>query len=109
MTEDPNHDYTDGNHSTLSDGRPHNVNNVKEAQRELAEAVAMFHRPDIESIVCEDIKRRQHLGLAKYGTTVANNPLTLREWLLHQYSELLDAAIYARRAIDEIDRNAAND
>lgn len=58
----------------------------------------------IEAIVIEDIARRQRQGIAKYGTTVADNPLTLRAWLQHAYEEHLDAAIYLRRAIDEIDR-----
>ena len=29
--------------------------------------------------------------------------LELRQWLQHQYEELLDAAVYCRRAIQEID------
>ena len=57
----------------------------------------------IEAIVCADIARRQELGIAKYGTTVEQNPLELRAWLQHQYEELLDAAVYCRRAIAEID------
>lgn len=60
----------------------------------------------IEKEVCEDIARRQALGVAKYGTTVANNPLELKQWLVHQYEELLDAAVYLKRAIAEIDKNA---
>jgi hypothetical protein len=60
----------------------------------------------IEAIVCEDIAARQQLGINKYGTTVADNNLSLREWLEHQYEELLDAAVYCRRAIAEIDANA---
>jgi len=58
----------------------------------------------IEADVCSDIARRQALGIAKYGTTVADNPLELRAWLQHQYEELLDAAVYVRRAIAEIDK-----
>ena len=57
----------------------------------------------IEALVCQDIAERQQLGIAKYGTTLADNPLTLREWLEHQYFELLDAALYCKRAIKEID------
>lgn len=57
-----------------------------------------------EAVVCRDVARRQALGIAKYGTTVADNPLSLREWLQHQYEELLDAAVYCRRAIEELDR-----
>jgi hypothetical protein len=60
----------------------------------------------IEAIVCKDIAARQQLGINKYGTTVADNNLSLREWLEHQYEELLDAAVYCRRAIAEIDANA---
>ena len=55
-----------------------------------------------EAKVCALIAQRQALGIAKYGTTVANNPLALREWLQHQLEELLDAAVYVQRAIDEL-------
>ncbi len=34
----------------------------------------------IEAKVCEDIARRQQFGLHKYGTTVAESPLELRQW-----------------------------
>jgi hypothetical protein len=57
----------------------------------------------IEALVCADIARRQAHGIAKYGVTVAANPLELRAWLVHLYEELLDGAVYARRAIAEID------
>lgn len=57
----------------------------------------------IEAAVCKDIADRQRLGVSKYGTTVANNPLSLREWLNHAYEESLDQAIYLKRAIAEID------
>jgi len=60
----------------------------------------------IEALVCEEIALRQQKGINKYGTTVADNQLSLREWLQHQYEELLDAAVYCRRAIAEIDANA---
>lgn len=64
---------------------------------------------DIEYKVADDIFRRQELGLKKYGVTVADNPLPLREWLQHQYEELLDAAIYCKRAIEEIDNAGKTD
>ena len=56
---------------------------------------------DTETLVCQDIKARQSLGIAKYGTTVAGNPLTLVEWLNHAYEECLDQAVYLKRAIQE--------
>lgn len=56
-----------------------------------------------EARVIADIESRQALGLKKYGTTVEENPLSLRQWLEHQYQELLDAAIYCRRAMEQLD------
>lgn len=55
----------------------------------------------IEAEVCADITRRQALGIAKYGTTVADNPLSHRQWLQHAYEEALDFAIYLKRAMKE--------
>ena len=55
----------------------------------------------IEALVCQDVAMRQHLGISKYGTTVADNPLTHLEWLQHAYEECLDMAVYLRRAIDQ--------
>ena len=59
---------------------------------------------DTETEVCADIKRRQELGITKYGTTVASNPLELRQWLQHSYEEKLDDAVYMKRAIQELDK-----
>ena len=61
----------------------------------------------IEALVCEEIARRQQLGINKYGTTVADNNLSLREWLQHALEETLDQAIYLRRAIAEIDKEVS--
>jgi ribosomal protein S24E len=60
---------------------------------------------DTESLVCEDIKRRQMVGVVKYETTVAASQLELREWLQHAYEECLDQAVYLKRAIQEMDAN----
>lgn len=57
----------------------------------------------IEAEVCADIARRQALGIAKYGTTVADNPLDLRQWLQHAFEEALDQAVYLKRAMAEMD------
>ena len=56
-----------------------------------------------ERRVCDLLAQRQSLGLNKYGTTVAENPLTLRQWLVHQQEELADALVYCTRAIEELD------
>lgn len=69
----------------------------------------------IEAQVCIDIAERQQRGIAKYGTTVADNPLDHLAWLQHLYEELLDAAIYTKRCMAELqslgmqaDRDLAN-
>ena len=58
----------------------------------------------IESNVCADIAARQQMGIKKYGTTVADNPLLLHQWLQHAYEECLDQAVYLKRAISELER-----
>ena len=63
----------------------------------------------IEAKVCADIASRQQKGIAKYGMTVAENRLSLREWLQHAYEETLDKAIYLKRAIAEIDNTIGHD
>ncbi len=60
-------------------------------------------RMDIETLVCSDIRLRQQRGVAKYGTTVAENPLPLADWLQHAYEETLDTAVYLRRAIEHLE------
>lgn len=57
----------------------------------------------IEAAVCRDIAARQKMGLAKYGVTVAENPLDLKAWLQHAYEETLDNAVYLKRAIAEME------
>jgi len=61
----------------------------------------------IEALVCEEIALRQQKGIAKYQATVADNQLSLREWLQHALEESLDQAVYLRRAIAEIDKQSA--
>lgn len=69
-------------------------------EQELAE---MRGQPQgTEARVCDDITERQALGLNKYGQTVANNPLTLKQWMQHAYEEALDMAIYLKRAMEEM-------
>ena len=75
----------------------------------MTEQVFIAMRPGIEAEVCIEISKRQEFGIAKYGTTVADNPLSLRQWLQHAYEETLDKAIYLRRAIAEIDAQELRD
>lgn len=56
-----------------------------------------FSATGIEAEVCQDIAKRQAMGLKKYGTTVADNPLTKKQWIQHAYEEALDLAVYLKR------------
>jgi hypothetical protein len=72
-----------------------------------------FDRPKIEPTgtearVCEDIAKRQQLGIQKYRMTVTDNPLSVCEWLTHAYQECLDQAVYLRRLIEEIDKDGSD-
>lgn len=58
----------------------------------------------IEAMVCQDIARRQLIGLSKYKTTVMENPLPPEAWANHLYEELLDAAIYIKKILYELNR-----
>lgn len=58
-----------------------------------------------KDIVALDIAARQQLGVKKYGVTVADNPLSLKQWLQHAYEEGLDQVIYLKRAIRQLERN----
>ena len=62
---------------------------------------------DTEQLVVRDIFLRQMRGMAKYGKTVAENPLPFREWLQHAYEEMLDGAVYLKRIMQELDAKQA--
>jgi len=64
--------------------------------------------PIVES-VREDLSARSVRGIKKYGTTLADNNLSLREWLQHAYEECLDEALYLKRAMQEHDRTTTSD
>lgn len=70
---------------------------------ENADTTAIVMPHGIEAMLCTEIAARQARGMAKYGTSVADNPLTLRQWLQHALEESLDMAVYLRRAIAELD------
>lgn len=57
----------------------------------------------IEAQACRDIAKRQAKGSKKYGMTVAQNPLSKKQWAQHLYGEILDAAIYIKRLMRELE------
>ena len=54
----------------------------------------------IEALVVQDIAERQKLGIAKYGTTLADPGLAPLQILQHAYEEVLDQAVYLRAVIE---------
>lgn len=56
----------------------------------------------IVSEVIGDLKRREQVGLKKYGTTVDRSDLSIEEWMQHFYEELLDGAVYARKILQDM-------
>lgn len=59
-----------------------------------------------EARVCEDIAKRQRVGLNKYGVSVADNPLSMKEWIQHAYEECLDQAVYLKRILEKLDEKS---
>lgn len=57
----------------------------------------------VSRAVAEEISQRAAKGLTKYGTTVDRKDLLNRDWLQHLFEELLDAAVYTKRVIMELD------
>lgn len=60
---------------------------------------------EIEESVIADIRARRELGRAKYGCTMERGDLSLLDWFRHHYEELLDACVYAKRIIRDMENN----
>ena len=56
----------------------------------------------IVSMVIAQFRSRSKLGIEKYNTTLAENDLSLVEWLEHAKQEAMDQVLYLERAINEI-------
>ena len=90
------------------------ADNSQPAVTTLAEATppetGVYVATGTEAQVCADIARRQRrVGLAKYKITVAENPLKFAEWLQHFYEELLDASVYAKRILTQLNHDPNNE
>ena len=55
----------------------------------------------IEDKVCEKIQQRAKIGKPKYGVTMERTDLNFLEWLQHLQEELMDAAVYVERLMQE--------
>tara|TARA_R110002051_G_scaffold322039_1_gene411432 strand:- start:17918 stop:18100 length:183 start_codon:yes stop_codon:yes gene_type:complete len=57
----------------------------------------------IEEDVCKKIKGRSEVGKKKYGVTMADEILSMREWLVHLQEELMDAAVYVEKLLGMVE------
>jgi hypothetical protein len=54
--------------------------------------------------VLNKIRTRADAGMIKYNTSMVDNPGDMLYWLNHHQQELLDAAAYVERIIQELER-----
>ena len=54
--------------------------------------------PVVEDLVCK-FRRRSLVGIQKYGTTLDENNLSLKQWVQHTQEELMDASLYLNKII----------
>ena len=57
----------------------------------------------IEDNVCQKIKARPDVGKKKYGVTMEEEILSMREWLVHLQEELMDAAVYVEKLLGMVE------
>lgn len=60
----------------------------------------------VEARVCEDIRQRQLVGIAKYRTTLEDNPAGRVERIRHAYEEALDLAVYLKWELEKAEEEA---
>lgn len=56
----------------------------------------------IEDRVCEKIQERSKVGKAKYGVTMERTDLDVLDWLKHLQEEVMDAAVYLEKLMEEV-------
>lgn len=55
----------------------------------------------IEESVINKIMERSNVGKNKYGVTMERKDLSFIQWIKHLQEELMDAAVYAEKIIQE--------
>lgn len=57
----------------------------------------------VEEEVIAKIRQRAEVGKAKYGVTMEREDLGTLDWLQHLQEELMDAAVYVQRLIEQFE------
>jgi hypothetical protein len=55
----------------------------------------------IEESVINKIRSRADIGEKKYGVTMERQDLSVLQWMIHFQEELMDAAVYLEKLIQE--------
>ena len=55
-----------------------------------------------EEKVCAKIIERAKVGKRKYGVTMEREDLNVHDWLTHLQEELMDAAVYVERLMEDV-------
>jgi len=58
--------------------------------------------PIVQSVI-NKYQERSAIGIKKYGTTLADNNLSLNGWLTHLQEELMDATLYIEKLKDDVE------
>lgn len=48
------------------------------------------------------LNNRSKVGIEKYNTTLENNNLDLKQWLIHLQEELMDSCNYIEKLLNEL-------
>jgi len=57
----------------------------------------------IEDEVCKKIQQRADVGKKKYGVTMEEEVLSIREWLNHLQQELMDGCVYIEKLLGMVE------
>lgn len=60
-------------------------------------------KDSIVEAVRQELLERSEVGIKKYNTTLDREDLELSDWLVHAYQELLDGALYLKRAKKDVE------
>ena len=60
--------------------------------------------PIVDTVI-DKFKGRSDVGIAKYGTTVDRNDLSVLDWLKHLQEELMDATLYIEKLSKELNKS----
>lgn len=58
--------------------------------------------PVVDRVIAR-FRRRSAEGMAHYGQSMADNPMSARQWLAELQEELHDALLYAERLLQEME------